>query len=76
MKILLEQQGRHVAMQIVGDKIIDGVDADWGMAIADIDHDLKGRQGVKRMSYDTWHWDLRRLHEAEEYITYFYLKHE
>jgi hypothetical protein len=28
------------------------------------------------MSYDTWHWDLRKQQEAEEYITYFYLKHE
>jgi hypothetical protein len=31
---------------------------------------------VRRMSYDTWHWDLRKQQEAEEYITYFYLKHE
>jgi hypothetical protein len=76
MKIVLEQQGRHVVMQIVSDKIIDGVDSGWGVAIADVDQDLKGRQGVRRMSYDTWHWDLRKRQEAEEYITYFYLKHE
>jgi hypothetical protein len=42
----------------------------------DMAKELDGRQGVKRMSYDTWHWDLRRRQEAEEYITYFYLKHE
>jgi hypothetical protein len=39
-------------------------------------HELDNRRGVRRMSYDTWHWDLRRRQEAEEYITYFYLKHE
>jgi hypothetical protein len=37
--------------------------------------ELEHRQGVKRMSYDTWHWDERKHVEAEEYITYFYLKH-
>ena len=76
MKIVLEQEGKHLIMQIVNDEIIDGVDIGWGAAIVDVDHDLKGRQGVKRMSYDTWHWDLRKQQEAEEYITYFYLKHE
>ena len=76
MKIVLEQEGKHLVMQIVNDKIIDGVSIGWGAAIIDVDQDLKGRQGVRRMSYDTWHWDLRKQQEAEEYITYFYLKHE
>ena len=76
MKIVLEQEGKHLIMQIVNDEIIDGVGIGWSVAIADVDQDLKGRQGVKRMSYDTWHWDLRKQQEAEEYITYFYLKHE
>jgi hypothetical protein len=76
MKIVLEQEGKHLIMQIVNDKIIDGVGIGWSAAIIDVDQDLKGRQGVRRMSYDTWHWDLRKQQEAEEYITYFYLKHE
>ena len=76
MKIVLEQEGKHLVMQIVNDEIIDGVGIGWGAAIVDVDQDLKGRQGVRRMSYDTWHWDLRKQQEAEAYITYFYLKHE
>lgn len=45
-------------------------------SVQDIVEELKDRQGVRRMSYNIWHWDLRRKQEAEEYITYFYLKHE
>ena len=48
---------------------------EWETAIKDMSAELDNRQGVRRMSYDTWHWDLRRKQEAEEYITYFYLKH-
>ena len=48
---------------------------EWETAIKDMSNELDNRQGVRRMSYDTWHWDLRRKQEAEEYITYFYLKH-
>lgn len=47
----------------------------WDADVADMAAELDNRQGVKRMSYDTWHWDLRRKNEAEAYITYFYLKH-
>lgn len=47
----------------------------WDADVADMAAELDHRQGVKRMSYDTWHWDLRRKNEAEAYITYFYLKH-
>ena len=73
MKILLEQQGNHLKMWVNYNGVDDGIE--WETAIKDMDAELKGRKGVKRMSYDTWHWDLRRRREAEEYITYFYLKH-
>ena len=49
---------------------------EWDSVIYDIAEELKDRKGVRRMAYDTWHWDLRKQREAEEYITYFYLKHE
>ena len=49
---------------------------EWDATIFDIAEELKDRKGVRRMAYDTWHWDLRKQQEAEEYITYFYLKHE
>ena len=48
---------------------------DLDSTVVDMTAELDNRQGVRRMSYDTWHWDLRRKQEAEEYITYFYLKH-
>jgi hypothetical protein len=76
MKILLEHEGKHLVMQVVADKIINGHDWTWDTAVKDMTKELDNRQGVRRMSYDTWHWDLRKQHEAEEYITYFYLKHE
>ena len=72
MRILLEQHGGHLVMSVlmmVSDTI------EWETAIKDMSNELDNRQGVRRMSYDTWHWDLRRKQEAEEYITYFYLKH-
>lgn len=72
MKILLEQDGGHLKMSVVM-MVSDTVE--WETAIKDMSNELDNRQGVRRMSYDTWHWDLRRQHEAEEYITYFYLKH-
>jgi hypothetical protein len=76
MKILLEQEGKHLVMQVVADKIINGHDWAWDTAVKDMTEELDGRRGVRRMSYDTWHWDERRHVEAEQYITYFYLKHE
>jgi hypothetical protein len=73
MKIVLEQEGRHLVMSVVM-MVSDTIE--WETAIKDMSNELDNRQGVRRMSYDTWHWDLRRKQEAEEYITYFYLKHE
>ena len=73
MKIVLKQEGRHLVMSVVM-MVSDTVE--WETAIKDMSNELDNRQGVRRMSYDTWHWDLRRKQEAEEYITYFYLKHE
>ena len=72
MKIVLEQEGRHLVMSVVM-MVSDTIE--WETAIKDMSNELDNRQGVRRMSYDTWHWDLRRKQEAEEYITYFYLKH-
>jgi hypothetical protein len=74
MKILLEQQGRHVVMRVAHEP--DQYELSWDATITDMATELDGRQGVRRMSYDTWHWDLRKQQEAEEYITYFYLKHQ
>jgi hypothetical protein len=70
MKILLERVGGHLEMTVPHD-----LKPSWDSTIADMAAELKDRQGVRRTSYDTWHWDLRRRREAEEYITYFYLKH-
>lgn len=74
MKILLEQQGGHLVMYVAHEP--NQFEPSWDVAVKDMAAELDHRQGVKRMSYDTWHWDLRRQQEAEEYITYFYLKHE
>jgi len=74
MKIVLEQVGQHLEMSVEYSKVDDHLDLD--ATIVDMSAELDNRQGVRRMSYDTWHWDLRRQQEAEEYITYFYLKHE
>jgi len=71
MKILLEQEGGHLVMTVP-----HSLKPLWDATIADIADELKDRKGVRRMAYDTWHWDLRKQQEAEEYITYFYLKHE
>lgn len=73
MKITLEQVGRHLEMRVEYNEVSDRRSLD--STIIDMTAELKDRRGVKRMSYDTWHWDLRRQREAEEYITYFYLKH-
>lgn len=77
MIILLEQEGGHLVMLAMpGDDHIDPKKVtSWDIGIDDIAVELKDRKGVRRMSYDTWHWDLRKQQEAEEYITYFYLKH-
>lgn len=74
MKILLEQVGGHLEMRVEYTEPSDHRSLD--STVIDMMAELDNRQGVKRMSYDTWHWDLRRRREAEEYITYFYLKHE
>lgn len=74
MKIILEQDGGHLVMYIAHEP--NQFELSWDVTVADMAKELDHRQGVKRMSYDTWHWDLRRRREAEEYITYFYLKHE
>jgi hypothetical protein len=74
MKILLEQDGGHLVMSVEHNETVENA-LNWGATIDDMVLELDNRQGVKRMSYDTWHWDSRRKQEAEEYITYFYLKH-
>jgi len=74
MKILLEQVGGHLEMYVAHEP--NQFELSWDVIVTDMANELDGRQGVRRMSYDTWHWDLRRQQEAEEYITYFYLKHE
>jgi hypothetical protein len=74
MKIVLEQEGGHLVMYVAHEP--NQFELRWDITVTDMAKELDGRQGVKRMSYDTWHWDLRRQQEAEEYITYFYLKHE
>ena len=73
MKILLEQEGGHLVMYIAHEP--NQFELSWDATVTDMAKELDGRQGVRRMSYDTWWWDLRRKQEAEEYITYFYLKH-
>ena len=70
MKILLEQVGGHLEMSVPHD-----LTTSFDATIAAMALELDSRKGVRRTSYDTWHWDLRRRREAEEYITYFYLKH-
>jgi hypothetical protein len=73
MKILLEQEGGHLVMYIAHEP--NQFELSWDATVTDMAAELDGRRGVRRMSYDTWHWDLRKRQEAEEYITYFYLKH-
>ena len=83
MKIILFKENRHVVMQVMSGKLGEVEDFDqvhepigrWDEFIVDLANDLKDRPGVKRMSYDTWWWDERKEQEAEEYVTYFYLKH-
>jgi hypothetical protein len=74
MKIVLEQDGGHLVMYIAHEP--NQFELSWDVTVTDMANELDRRQGVRRMSYDTWHWDLRKQQEAEEYITYFYLKHE
>lgn len=83
MKIILFKENCHVVMQVMNGKLGEVEDFDqvhetlgrWDEFIVDLANDLKDRPGVKRMSYDTWWWDERKAQEAEEYVTYFYLKH-
>ena len=35
--------------------------------------EVKDRPGVRRTSYDTWHWT--NLHELNRFITFYYLKY-
>jgi len=45
----------------------------WTQIIDYVVEELEGRVGVKRMSYDTWHWTSHS--ELERFLTYFYLKY-
>lgn len=77
MKIITYKEKRHVVMQ-VSSKLDMANDVDyerWDEFVIDMANELKDRPGVKRMSYDSWWWDERKEQEAEEYVTYFYLKH-
>ena len=76
MKITLYKDKRHVVMTVLIDSDAnDSTYERWDEFIIDLANELKDRSGVKRMSYDTWWWDERKEIEAEEYVTYFYLKH-
>ena len=41
--------------------------------IKTVTEELEGRIGVRRMSYDTWHWTNHN--EMERFLTYYYLKY-
>ena len=81
MNITLEQENNHWVMCISATIVVANPVTDaawtlgWGAAIDACHDELDGRKGVKRMSYDMWHWDGRREQEAREYMTYFMLKH-
>lgn len=45
----------------------------WTQIVDSLIHELDGRPGVKRMSYDTWHWTSND--ELQRFLTYFYLKY-
>jgi len=38
-----------------------------------VTEELEGRMGVRRMSYDTWHWTNHN--EMDRFLTYYYLKY-
>lgn len=75
MKILLEQKGGHLVMSVDHHEASKTV-GEFDGTVDDMIAELKDRHGVKRMAYHIWHWDLRLKQEAEEYITYFALKHQ
>jgi len=76
MNITLVKENYHWIMELHSEDSVAARTVDnWGAAVDSVTEELKGRQGVKRMSFNTWHWDGRRENEAREYITYFYLKH-
>ena len=55
--------------KVFGDEGIIG----WTQIVDYVIEELEGRVGVKRMSYDTWHWTSND--ELERFLTYFYLKY-
>ena len=78
MNITLEQENNHWVMRIHDLGVEHATYREfigWDAALDACHEELKGRKGVKRMSYDMWHWDGRREQEAREYMTYFMLKH-
>ena len=78
MNITLEQENNHWVMRIHDLGVEHATHRDyssWDAALDACHEELDGRKGVKRMSYDMWHWDGRREQEAREYMTYFMLKH-
>ena len=78
MNITLEQENNHWVMRIHDLGVAHATYQEfigWDAALDACHEELEGRKGVKRMSYDIWHWDGRREQEAREYMTYFLLKH-
>jgi len=78
MNITLEQENNHWVMRIHdlgAEHATHREYISWDAALSSCHEELEGRKGVKRMSYDMWHWDGRREQEAREYMTYFMLKH-
>ena len=55
--------------KVFGDEGVIG----WTQIVDDVVAELEGRVGVKRTSYDTWHWTSNN--ELERFLTYFYLKY-
>lgn len=71
MKITLTEKNNHIEMSF--DQFALG--AQWDI-IDEVVQDLDNRRGVTRKAYHIWHWHIFKKSEAEEYVTYFYLKHE
>lgn len=72
MQIQIKPRKHSSKIQMTVYETVDELDTDE-VIITDCAMLLYDRPGVKRSSYNIWIWD--NLRDAEEFVTYFTLKH-
>jgi hypothetical protein len=75
VNLTLEKHNNHLVMTMSWEGSTDFLKGKlYDVSVQTLVQELDQVKGVRRMSYNIWHWDARLESQANQFITYFMLK--